>query len=409
MSLEFNKVFEQVQVMGRYLKHKGDTNSTRLQDALEMFYNAHDLDAVYERIDLVRKSTVSGYRGATAAPRPYGEVICASESAPPSPQYASILAADGSQIFPDAHSPAPYYLINIGLYTYHQGANRLPEQFTHPELVYNPTLLEDKDGRLVTNQTVNARRTLAEMQWLARGAWDLRTVEHVILAIHDGGLLKFFGAAEVAGSQDIENEYLNSLQKLRDTQAILAGYLDVPRSTYIISLLHLLSLDASQINDANLKNNGALEGLTDAMLLAHVLKSGERSAVMTQNSPQNKEYRDRKGADFEMAFFYMNVSPSSRPNIVRVDIPMWVAKDKEAVGMLHRLLLDQCAIQGRKHYPYVLTRADEIAYVSSIEKQQLEELIRVSMLSQEMHPEASNKLQSKGLARGNRQQHRLKV
>jgi hypothetical protein len=271
-------------------------------------------------------------------------------------------------------------------------------------------MLEDKDGRLVTNQTVNARRSLAEMQWLARGAWELRdAAARPMIGLHDGGLLKFFGSADVAGAQDIENEYMNALHQLYDAGAILAGYLDVPRSTYIIALLHLLSLAPNQINDANLKTNGELEGLNDAMLLAHVLEPGERSAVMTQNSPQNKEYRDRKGADFEIAFFYLNVSTSHRASIIRVDIPMWVAKDKDAVGALHRLILDQCAIQGRKHYPYALTRADELAYVSSIEKQQLEELIHVAMLEQEIEPSASNKLQSKSLARGDRQQHRLKV
>jgi hypothetical protein len=58
----------------------------------------------------------------------------------------------------------------------------------------------------------------------------------------------------------------------------------------------------------------------------------------------------------------------------------------------------------------VLTRADEMAYVSSLEKQQLEELIRVEMLKNRMEPEQSNKLQTKGLARGQtRRQHRLKA
>jgi hypothetical protein len=84
-----------------------------------------------------------------------------------------------------------------------------------------------------------------------------------------------------------------------------------------------------------------------------------------------------------------------------------VARDKAAVAALHALIVAQCSIQGRKHYPYALTRADELAYVSGGEKSQLDEMIRVEMLRHRLEPEASNKLQTKGLARGDRRQHRL--
>ena len=88
---------------------------------------------------------------------------------------------------------------------------------------------------------------------------------------------------------------------------------------------------------------------------------------------------------------------------------MWVARDKSAVGALHALIVAQCGIQGRKQYPYALTRADELAYVSSIEKSQLDAMIRVEMFQNHLQPEASNKLQTKGLARGVKRQHRLGV
>jgi len=152
-----------------------------------------------------------------------------------------------------------------------------------------------------------------------------------------------------------------------------------------------------------------LEGLTDDMLFAHVLEPGERSAIMTQNSPQNREYKDKKGADFEIGFFYVNVSGGANPIIVRIDIPLWVARDPAAVSALHALIVTQCSIQGRKHYPYSLTRADELAYISSVEKSQLDEMIRVEMFRNQLEPEESNKLQSKGLARGEKRRHRLGV
>ncbi len=351
-------------------------------------------------------SSVSGYRGAAPAPRPYDEIICGIGALPDPPPQATLIAVDGSQIYVDPHGSAYYYLINLGAFVYHYGEQRLPEQFTRPDLVYSEALTQDADGRLITNQTVNARRSVAEMAHLAREAWDRRDSARPLITFHDGGLLKFFGATDVAGAAQIEKDYLAALQQLRDSGAVLLGYLDKPRSTYVISLLHLLNLLPEQVSDAALRSNGEIEGLTDDMLFANVLEPGERSAVMTQNSPQNYQYKG-KDPNLEIAFFYVNVGKGDHPVIVRIDVPMWVAQDKAAVAALHALIVAQCAIQGRKHYPYVLTRADELAYVSSIEKSQLDEMIRIEMFRNRLEPEASNKLQTKGLARGDKRRHRL--
>src|SRR5690606_23286906 len=204
---------------------------------------------------------------------------------------------------------------------------------TEPTLYYSDNEILDADGRLINNITVNARRSVAEMQALAKQAWFLRGEARPLVCLHDGGLLKFFGANEVTDANKIEADYMEALQRLQDAQALLAGYLDKPRSTYIISLLHLLSLDPSQINDLNLKTNGELEGLADIYLMSRVLRPGQRSAIMTQNSPQNREYASRN-PDYEIAFFYLNVSDDVRPAIARVDIPLWVARNKRAVDDL---------------------------------------------------------------------------
>ncbi len=394
--------------MGGYLATRDKTLTNKLDLALERFYAAGDLEAVHERIKLVRESSVSGYRGATPAPRPDDEIICGVGDLPEPPATATLIAADGSQIYPDPHAPVQYYLVNIGVFVYYFGVQRLPEQITEPQLYFTDEMMLDYDRRLITNTTVNARRSVMEMQWLAKEAWKRRAEPRPLIAFHDGGLLKFFGANDVAGAGDVERDYMQALKMLRDSNAIVCGYLDKPRSTYLISLLHLLSLHPEQVNDANLRSNGELEGLTDDMLYSYVLEPGARSAVMTQNSPQNLNYKE-KDADVEIGFFYVNASTGSSPVIVRIDIPMWVARDKVAVGALHSLIVAQCSIQGRKHYPYALTRADELAYVSSVEKSQLDTMIRVEMLRNQLQPEASNKLQTKGLARGEKRQHRLGV
>ncbi len=403
MSLEFNKLVTQVQTMGRFMGQRDRALVSRIDRALEMFYAASDLDAVRQRIKDIRASSVSGYRGATAL----DEVIC--DAIPPAetPDSATLVAVDGSQIYPDQHAPTLYYLLNLGTFTVFYGDERIPTQTTEPQMFYTEADVNDADGRLVSNLTVNARRTAAEIRALAQQAWALRDDARPIVTLHDGGLLKFFGATEVVDAAKIKQSYFDSLRELYDVRAVLAGYIDKPRSTYIISLLHLLSLEPDAINDFNLKTNGELEGLTDAYLLSRVLKPGERSAIMVQNSPQNHEYK-LIDPNFEIGFFYVNVTEGGKANIARVDIPMWVARDLAAVDALHGLILAQCAIQGRRHYPYALTRADELAYISGIEKAQVNEMIAIELLKQDVEGEASGKLQTKGLARGDsRQRHKI--
>src|SRR5262249_1090799 len=150
-------------------------------------------------------------------------------------------------------------------------------------------------------------------------------------------------------------------------------------------------------------------GLSDVDLFRAILEPGERSALMVQNSPQNLKYKKR-GVNYEIAYFYLKVFGSSRESIARVDIPMWVARDKKAVDELHALLVSQCGMQGRNPYPYVITRADELAVVSGRDKAKLEEMIRMEwrLHKPDVDPLVfSAKLWGKQLARSNMRQHEL--
>lgn len=97
---------------------------------------------------------------------------------------------------------------------------------------------------------------------------------------------------------------------------------------------------------------------------------------MLQNSPRNLKYKQR-GENYEIAYFYLKVSSGYQNTIARVDIPMWVARDRKKVDELHALIYSQSAMQGRNPYPYVLTRADELAVVTGKDKAKLEEMIRL--------------------------------
>ncbi len=383
MSLEFNKVVEQVFQMGKMLEELDFDLSDQLERAKARFYAVSDLSAVWERIEWVRGPDISGYRGAAPVALPNAEPINRIVSAPPPPATATIIAADGSQIYPDEQSAVHYYLINIGLFVYHHGAARTPEQVTIPKLYYHKAYVHDRYGRVIRNRTVDDRRTVAEMKALGAEAWNRqrRGEAQPIIALYDNQLL-YVPSANIRKDEDLAGDYLAAFTHLADAGAILGGYIDNPfRSKRFIQLLYLTSLNSleeARAKQLDLARAGDLEGLSDQQFFDAVLDDGQRSAIMVQNSPQNEMFRQR-GPNYEVAFFYLKVANGYQSKVVRVDLPVWVARQPHAVDALHSLLLEQCQMQGRNPYPYALTRADELAYISGRDKAELERLINVQV------------------------------
>jgi len=409
MALEFNKLVDQVARMSAMIDKLDFDLGERLQVARERFFAANDMDAIWERINLVRQSDISGYRGAAPLDPPYTEPVNAIYPAPAMPPQATLIAADGSQIYPNDRAPVHFYVINIGIFIYEHGRDKLPVQLTLPQLAFHKDHVHDGYGRVISNRTVDARRTVAEMQSLAQISWQHRGNGLPLIALYDNNLM-FWVNADVTGSDHILRDYWGALQMLYDVQAngtpiTLAGYVDRPRSSVVLRLLYLMSLKDEtdiKIHERALSSGGDLDGLRDRNLFDIVLRPGERSAMMVQNSPRNLSYRQR-GESYEIAFFYIKVGDHLRSAIARVDIPMWVARNKAAVDNLHGMLLHQCTMQGRNPYPYVLTRADELAYISGKDKAKLDEMISIELRRKGMDPNVYNpKARGKELARSDR-------
>ncbi|GIK66529.1 MAG: hypothetical protein BroJett018_43230 [Chloroflexota bacterium] len=408
MALEYAKVLPQVQRMGRALSYKMEDISERGQRAFDEFMELNDNAAIYERIQLARDRD-AGYRG--AAPISIdGELLTGRYELPKTPDKATIVAVDGSQIYPDIHGAAFYYLTNIGRFTFYHGDNQLPQEYSEPVLYYADSDIRDPHDQLITNATVNARRTVGEMQALANAAWGHRDNNQAILALSDGPLLFWLGR-DVPEGNLLEKDYHGAMVHLHDTHTAtftrhqhntsLAGYIDRPTSRFVVALLHLLSLNEEDVRRSVLQTPGDYEGLDDQWLFKRILKPGERSALMIQQSPQNKNYRNLIGESHEIVYFYLNVGRHGNAHLGRVEIPMWVARSREAVNEVHALIIGQCQMMG--NYPYALTRADEIAVIRTPERAMLEELIRTELLRHKHEIEESAKLTGKLQTRTGRQ------
>jgi len=398
MALEFEKIVPQVTQMGRTLADRTVTIETQTRDAGERLMALNDLDAIWDQI-MVARDHDAGFRGAAPFDEPINEAI----ALPECPSQALILASDGSQIYPDVHGAALYWLTNIGVFVYPHGLDDPPESVTEPRLFYDDEYIRDSEGRLIANAAINAWRSTFEMQMLARESRARRNKARLMVSLYDGPLLALPVGRDASNANVLEDDYHEALQVLHDIRAPLAGYVDRPKSTFVVNMIYLMMLDESEIVRGRLQTAGPLEGLTDRDLYRWMLRPGDRSGVMIQQSPQNKEYVLRDPNN-EIAFFYMNVASNPKePYLARVEIPMWVARDRALVGVTQALIYAQCRITDR--FPYALTRADEIAVVQAFEKRALDDMIAVELLRHQQQLEISKKLDTKGMARGSHRKH----
>ncbi len=322
---------------------------------------------------------------------PTSEPLNTMRACPPLPQRFTVIGADGSAIGPDRHSLALYYLINIGSLVFRHGSGEAPEARSIPTLAFRDEDLYEGD-LLVSGNLLDVRRDCAEIAHLA----DLVEAEppDPTLALVDGTLILWvLDDLPPAGRKEKIAFYLRQMERIREKGAALAAFISRPRHTEVGKLLHLARVGGDPGRARAEKN--PLERIPDRVLFAS-LPAGARSALFVSPSGINRNYYVPAG--HEIRFFYLNVAAEGRePIIARVEIPCWVAEDADALRLSHAGIVAQCRILGG--FPYVLARADELAYISGPEREQLEEMMGNALMSAGIVPAPSPKAYYKGLTR----------
>ncbi|MCO6451575.1 MAG: DNA double-strand break repair nuclease NurA [Caldilineales bacterium] len=321
-------------------------------------------------------------------------------------QDASLIGVDGSQIYPDPHGFAFYYLVNTGSVMLRQGSGQAPVTFTRPNVYYRQHEIYDENQQLVDNRAVNAAREMAELIELTRVAELERMywggdLERLVVALNDGPLLIWIGEKEFDDQKVRQrtNEYIDQLATIQTSGAIPIGYVDRPRSANIIRLLHVADLDLMHINQETIRSN-RYRGLTDQELFSRLLAPNQRTGLFASTARLNyrpsESKRNALDGIFEergqqIQFFYMNVSDDPDPanaRVVRVDVPAWAAGDATLLDQVQQAIYSDCEGTG---YPYVLIRAHELALVSHSERRDFEQMLRIAMLRQGLLSDYSQK------------------
>jgi len=387
MTLELNKVTQQVARLGEQAAQRKHVLEALTPQVREILHDHRDDAAL---IDLARRATeTKHWRGAV----PIGEPLDSAIDPPPHPARLSIVAGDGSQIYPDAHGIALYYVINIGTIVFRHGSGQAPIVSTFPTV---SSEVESADDEIISGPVVNARRDVGELTHIA----DLALAESAAtptVALMDGTLALWVQTAAIPQDEQdrVQRDYVQQLDRLRAARLPIGAFLSRPRSTNLTQLAHLTTFgeDADRALSSVMNERGpAFKGLRDTTVLATMLKPGQRSALFEVAPAWNTSYRDR---GHSIHFFYINVGTLTQPELARIEVPVWIAQDRSAVGVLHAALVEQCKVS--QGYPYVLARAHEIAVVTNTERAEFDRMIATQLTRQGVEAKLSEKQFQKSL------------
>lgn len=333
--------------------------------------------------------------------------------APSCPQPHTVLATDGSQIFPDRHEVVACYLINIGRVVLPYGQPLRPLLDSQPTLFYRERdLYHFWNGRRtpVSEEVISLRRQWMEFEALAQLAQEHPRGSPPGVALSDGTLILWTLEGTPADfRQEMLGRFLDSWERLRQCGIPLAGYISQPASADVINALRIgicpeVQVDCDKCSwrvgrgeerqldfyryDAQVVPCAVIEGITDAMLFARVLAPGERSALFASASQVLGHY-----GPHGVYFFYVHVGSE----IGRVEVPAWVATCPELLERVHAVVVDQAEKGGG--YPLALIEAHEKAVVRSPEREAFYHLVQDMLVRQGLPASFSSKSWSKRIPR----------
>ncbi len=360
MALNFQQVFQKIREIGSGAQVREDHLKQAREKAFNLLNNAAiDIDRLREKVE-----RTTGIDPNLRCASPLSEPLnfhCKSEDI--STDDLTLIAADGSQIFPDRHARVLFGLINVGAVIFSKQCGDAPEIVTDSQLSF------DQEVENWTEDIIALTRDLAERKKLLAISKDFSLP---IVTLTEGPLQLWEargGGSDVFGYKKALDDYLSVLSQLQERGVISAGYVDKPGSNLVVRLLEVAATSEENLHD--IRNQHPFAGVSDLWLFNKLLGAGERSAVFVLQSRSKEDYP----GPLALQFFYLNVGQPGKAKTVRVEIPAGVSADTHSIDLLQNALKGQCTILGASPYPYILHRAHEAAVVTFEEKEQIEQLL----------------------------------
>ena len=318
-----------------------------------------------------------------------------------------VASVDGSHIDVDRHLAARCYLINLGSCALTYGSRPDARLDSEPEL-YS----EDDDLFLTTSTPggneeapvegalLGIKRAVREVEGLASLASGL-PAELPLLALLDGSLVLWGlggrGHPPFVRDRMIRDGLLPALDQLRSLAdgrpMAVAAYVSLPQSTEVVHTVRTLlcgkdgpsckqtcSLYRSAPEPCSLAN-----GFVDRHLFGAMLSPGQRSCLFATSSSISREHY----GSHHVYYYYLNAGEE----LARVEVPEWVATDRERLELSHALVLDQC--RRGAGYPAAIMEAHEQAVIDGADRALFRVLVEDALGRQRLPVYTSEKNRSK--------------
>ena len=310
----------------------------------------------------------------------------------PRPTPVTVVATDGSQVFPDRHREPHLYLLNVARLAFQYGTAEAPFIEAVPHLGYDETSMKDLLDEVqhdASDEAISALRDHLELKALLETAQDARVEGRPVVALADGTLIRWMLRAMRDGklADQFVQKYAELLEGFREAGIPVASYISLPRNTEVVNLLRLFREEPEEPGE------DSLHGLLDRTLFERLLLPGERSAIFESSSKILAQYG---GAD-RICYFYVHV-PCTPGEVGRVELPRWVADDPGLVDLIHAVVLSECD-KGRG-YPMILAEAHERAVIRAREKEQFFHLVEHAVYGPGRPAPTSQKAASKRAPQG---------
>lgn len=354
MPLKLGPISEQVERMAELA-----TDAARQDLLAEARALLHQADPVALRATLSRRRESFPWLVA----EPVG-VFDAVFPVPAPPPDFSVVAADGSFIPPDRHSPLRFYVINTGHAVLNYGQHPDAHLDSTGRLYFDDAeLYLDATGRRlpIEGERLGVRMAVEEMGALREA---LGLVSLPAVALRDGSLILWAlqRKDERDAKQAFLEPFLSYLDDFYNAGVPVASYISYTGSQEVVNSLrvYLCQDDPARCDRCSLSADRRelcrfLSKLRDRTLFSGVLAGGERSDLFRSRSAILEEYREHR-----VLFFYLNVGGE----IARIEAPEWVTTGETMLGLVHGLVYDQCRRSGDyPPYPPVLMEAHEQAEI----------------------------------------------
>ncbi len=380
--LDFQALQQQMKAFGAHQKRFLDERETNLHEAIRVY---EALVAANGSLEIPNDSEL--HDKLVADPVDDDPLVVFEAGERPTPM--TLVASDGSQIYPDRHIEPLCYLINISRIAFQYGTTEEPEMGAVPRLFFRGQSLDgfEEEWIDVTGQeVVSAFRDELELSELFQSAVEARKEDRPLLAMSDGTLIRWM--LRRMQNRTLEDallkRYTHVLESFHEEEIPLCSYISMPSNKEFVRLLMY-----QEQEDANTRER-SLRDLNDRVFFEEILPPGARSGVFMSRSRVLSSYRK----DVRVCFFYVHIpSPGARGEVARVEVPFWVTQEAHWIRWVHAAVMNECR-KGRG-YPMILSEAHERAVVRAPERALFYEMVDREMASRGLAVSSSQKKLSK--------------